>query len=563
MTYGVTGRAGNAVRLDGSNDYISVGDSDSLDVNDFTVSLWMKYNGTGTPGKSAWTLIDKNPTGDGYLDPFHQYVLVGPNTPRARVGNGSTAVYIFSDVNISDSNWHYITLTRSGNTITLYTDGAYDADSSLSGYTTNDGALILGVWPAYGNYFNGDIDEVQISDSPQTADWIKASYYSQTDSLIIHGTAETLNSTNFVYDGDGNRVQKTEGGQTILYINRYFEKNLTTGENTTYYYMGNKLVAKRTGTTLNYMHQDHLGGTVLVTSDNGTIVGSTSYDALGNSRNAQGDLGTDKLFTGQRLVGTGLYDYKARFYDPGIGRFISADTLVQEPNNPQALNRYSYVVNNPLKYTDPTGHWWDENDEWHFGPQPDDGGGGGGSGGGGDGDSGNGGTGGPSLPLGPSQLEGDIKRIVEKLSGDLRQALLESIGIEGISTLPTSLARDMRVIDLEEGGLLDWLIFFSDTSVTLYPFGVFTNIPMDIPTQEEEGVHWEHQKNYGSKSQWFTEYIGEYGLNFALYGGNTALAHNAVSKERFAMSYAAKITGTKYNPPPSVFRYWRGKIFGP
>jgi len=51
-----------------------------------------------------------------------------------------------------------------------------------------------------------------------------------------------------------------------------------------------------------------------------------------------------------------LYDYGARFYDPALGRFLSADTVVPEPGNPQALNRYSYVLNNPLGHTDPTGY---------------------------------------------------------------------------------------------------------------------------------------------------------------------------------------------------------------
>lgn len=65
----------------------------------------------------------------------------------------------------------------------------------------------------------------------------------------------------------------------------------------------------------------------------------------------------DEQFTGQRLDSTGLYFYNARYYDPSIGRFISADTLVPSFANPQAFNRYSYVYNNPLKYTDPSGHW--------------------------------------------------------------------------------------------------------------------------------------------------------------------------------------------------------------
>jgi len=68
-----------------------------------------------------------------------------------------------------------------------------------------------------------------------------------------------------------------------------------------------------------------------------------------------------------------LYDYGARFYDPALGRFISADTVVPGAGNPQALNRYAYVLNNPLKYTDPTGHQGEEPRkgtkewyEWYF-----------------------------------------------------------------------------------------------------------------------------------------------------------------------------------------------------
>jgi len=52
----------------------------------------------------------------------------------------------------------------------------------------------------------------------------------------------------------------------------------------------------------------------------------------------------------------GLYYYGARYYDPTLGRFIQPDTIVPEPGNPQSLNRYSYVNNNPVKYTDPSGY---------------------------------------------------------------------------------------------------------------------------------------------------------------------------------------------------------------
>lgn len=81
------------------------------------------------------------------------------------------------------------------------------------------------------------------------------------------------------------------------------------------------------------------------------------YLSFGECRNSQGTLSTDRLFTGQRLDATGLYYYNARYYDATIGRFISPDATGQKLTDPQTLNRYTYCQNNPLKYTDPTGHW--------------------------------------------------------------------------------------------------------------------------------------------------------------------------------------------------------------
>ena len=78
------------------------------------------------------------------------------------------------------------------------------------------------------------------------------------------------------------------------------------------------------------------------------------YYPFGECRNSP-PYPTDRLFTGQRLDETGLYYYNARYYDPTIGRFISADTVVPNPGNPQCFNRYSYCLNNPLKYVDPSG----------------------------------------------------------------------------------------------------------------------------------------------------------------------------------------------------------------
>ena len=80
---------------------------------------------------------------------------------------------------------------------------------------------------------------------------------------------------------------------------------------------------------------------------------------FGEVRWQNGTIPTDRTFTGQLAEPSGLgslMDYNAREYSPVLGRFLSADTIVPNPGNPNSFNRYSYVENSSLKYTDPSGH---------------------------------------------------------------------------------------------------------------------------------------------------------------------------------------------------------------
>ncbi len=115
-------------------------------------------------------------------------------------------------------------------------------------------------------------------------------------------------------------------------------------------------LAFRRGGTLHWVGSDHLGGTIRVLDGSFTALDGMRYKPYGEDRDTGNALATDRKFTGQTEDETaGLYWYASRAYDPAIGRFVSPDSIVPDPGNPQSLNRYSYVYNNPLKYVDPSG----------------------------------------------------------------------------------------------------------------------------------------------------------------------------------------------------------------
>jgi RHS repeat-associated protein len=94
-----------------------------------------------------------------------------------------------------------------------------------------------------------------------------------------------------------------------------------------------------------------------MSNSSGTLVESAECMPFGPMRAHTGTTVSNYKYTDQELdPETGLYYYGARYYDPIIGRFISPDSIVQNPANPQTLNRYSYCANNPLIYTDPSGY---------------------------------------------------------------------------------------------------------------------------------------------------------------------------------------------------------------
>jgi RHS repeat-associated protein len=108
-----------------------------------------------------------------------------------------------------------------------------------------------------------------------------------------------------------------------------------------------------------YYHPNHLGSANILTDRNGSRVQHYEYGSFGQTTYTESSAAypISNRYTGQVIDDeTGLYYYNARYYDPQLGRFIQADTIVPSATSPQTLNRYSYCSNNPLNAVDPTGH---------------------------------------------------------------------------------------------------------------------------------------------------------------------------------------------------------------
>ncbi len=180
----------------------------------------------------------------------------------------------------------------------------------------------------------------------------------------------------FTYDGDGKRVKSVIDGETTLFVGNYYEQKGS--QVTKYYFAGAARIAMRKyvipqNMTVEYLLGDHLGSTSITADVNGAKVSEMRYKPWGEVRYTwTASLSTTpayKLpqytFTGQFSYmddpstsgvteGFGLMFYNARWYDPSLGRFAQADTVI--PNNTQGLDRFAYVFNNPLAYVDPSGH---------------------------------------------------------------------------------------------------------------------------------------------------------------------------------------------------------------
>ena len=205
--------------------------------------------------------------------------------------------------------------------------------------------------------------------------------YDRPVSISQDGITATL-----TYNGAGDRVKMTVVDSTAsvpatlltrYYIGGRYEVDSTSTTTTERFYLGGDaysapMVLVRTGGSGSWtaynIGRDHLGSITLITTASGTPVAEYSYDPWGRMRNPADltiyNVGNEpSLFLGRGYTGHeflpwfSLYDMNARLYDPLVGRFLSPDPYVQAPDFTQNFNRYSYCLNNPLKYSDEDGEF--------------------------------------------------------------------------------------------------------------------------------------------------------------------------------------------------------------
>ena len=160
------------------------------------------------------------------------------------------------------------------------------------------------------------------------------------------------------------KVTDRQNGQatSIRYHHGDYEWRNENGQVRQYHYLDNGVMVMKVGNNnywYYYMLTDNVGSVVRVITGDGSTAFAVSYDAWGKPTVTTNQISYRRGFGGHEMLPEyRLVNMNGRMYDYTLGRFLSPDNYVQEPENSQSFNRYSYCLNNPLKYTDPDGDIW-------------------------------------------------------------------------------------------------------------------------------------------------------------------------------------------------------------
>jgi len=216
---------------------------------------------------------------------------------------------------------------------------SYQYDDANRLTNVNDAAY---TWDANGNLLN---------DGTNT--------YSYDSANRLKAVSGGQSAVSYTYDGLGNRLQQAANGNTITYVNDLnagLTQVLSDGTNT--YLYGVDRIAQLPANNpqkADYFLGDALGSVRQMADETSAVIYAASYDPFGNVNASAGNGSSMFGYTGEQQDANGMVYLRARYYGPYLNQFIQPDPIVPNYAEPQSLNLYSYVRNNPIKYTDPSG----------------------------------------------------------------------------------------------------------------------------------------------------------------------------------------------------------------
>ena len=280
----------------------------------------------------------------------YSYDKAGNRVSEIITDNGTTTSTVYT----------YDELNRLLKTVTTYEDAVitydyqYDYNGNLYSKTKSTQGSNSTLEKIVGMTFAGETEN-------GVSQYVEFYEYDEFNQLVKLMNGASVNA--YAYNGEGMRVAKTVGDATTLYGYEY-DKPVVESDGTNFTAVnlyGTNLISRTAeNQTLYYQFNGHADVIGLIDED-GVLVASYYYDAFGVPTVTSGDIENPFRYGGYLYdEETGLYYIKSRFYDASIARFIQEDIYAGKYSDPLSLNLYTYVLNNPLRYLDPTGMIPDE-----------------------------------------------------------------------------------------------------------------------------------------------------------------------------------------------------------